>query len=309
MDRIVLRLPAIGRDASSSSFSEALLLLLLLVVAAVVSSFASSSITTTITTTTTTTISITTIVVAIVSLLLPLYAIVRRRIRLRRRVNAGECHVEHIVEITPLGVMLYSEFVVDDDDAPASATPHVDNNIDDAISHRGGKGGGGVVVGATTRRKRGRNRRRRRNHHRAYIPKSCILDVVVMEVVRSHRVYSSVVFRVSTDVDCGGRASSSSNDECGRECDDDNDYYVYDDDANREDAPDERRRRDVLRECIARRRRVSIVHAFEPLGRYDDNDECFAYETCLRLRDEISALLLHPPSSPHSSAPPWTKGG
>ena len=97
----------------------------------------------------------------------------------------------------------------------------------------------------------------------AFLPKSSIIDVVVLEVVWPHCVWSHVVFRVLDNGDGGDGDGGDSGDGGGS-------------------PPGDRSVRDLLR-----RGRVSVVPAFHPR-------ECrgmLTYEQCLRVRDEVGSLL------------------
>ena len=147
--------------------------------------------------------------------------------------------VEAAVEISPLGVQLVSVRGI-----PSSTAPGVEDATSSPSScgdccHPGYEGDVVRVV-------------------HAFLPKSSIIDVVVLEVVWPHCVWSHVVFRV---LDNNGP-------------DDD-----YDDGSA---SSGDRSVRNLLRKG-----RVIVVPAFYP-------HECrgmLTYEQCLRVRDEVEVLL------------------
>jgi len=160
-------------------------------------------------------------------------------LRLLRRCRRRSL-VEAAVEISPLGAQLVSVYGI-----PSSTAPGVG---EDATSSSSGDccypGCEGDV---------------RRVVH-AFLPRSSIIDVVVVEVVWPHCVWSQVVFRVLDDN--------------GPDDDD------YDDDGSASSG--DRPVRNLLRKG-----RVIVVPAFHP-------HECrgmMTYEQCLRVRDEMEGLL------------------
>ena len=196
------------------------------------------------TTTTTTTMPVAMIVCATMStmaaLLVARMASSSRRLlrRWRRR-----SLVEAAVEISPLGVQLVSVHGI-----PSSTAPGVEDAT--SSSSCGGCCYAGCEEDAV------------RVVH-AFLPKSSIIDVVVLEVVWPHCVWSHVVFRV---LDNNGP-------------DDDDDDY---DDGGSASSSGDRSVRNLLRKG-----RVIVVPAFYP-------HECrgmLTYEQCLRVRDEVGSLL------------------
>jgi len=195
----------------------------------------------TTTTTTTTTMPVAMIVCATMSTMAALLAArmasssSRRLLRRWRRRSL----VEAAVEISPLGVQLVSVRGI-----PPSTAPGVEDATSSPPScgdccHPGYEGDVVRVV-------------------HAFLPKSSIIDVVVLEVVWPHCVWSHVVFRVLDNIG------------------------PDDDDDDGSASSGDRSVRNLLRKG-----RVIVVPAFYP-------HECrgmLTYEQCLRVRDEVEVLL------------------
>lgn len=148
-----------------------------------------------------------------------------------RRLFSSRRFVEAAVEITPLGVQLVSIYGT------------CDNNTDKALSKRRGY----------------KNNDNIQYKVRAFLPRPKIVDVIVMEVVWPHCVWSQVVFRVLDEFDDDPSGESHSKD-CTSKV-----HSIH---------------------KLLEKNKVSIIPAYP--------EECrgmLSYEQCLRVQSEIEELL------------------
>ena len=203
-------------------------------------------------------------------------------IQTRNRFNSA------VIEISSFGVQLISFY--------GSGSSH-DNRNNDAAS-RDEKNV--LKIAYQKHNKRLLNKTRcKRQVFRAFIPRERIIDVIVMEIVWPHCVWSQVAFRV--DKGCGSFFVQSSKHHNGIEHDRrrrqhhtssfKDDAHVYDciqsKDGEKDTGTDDQfTTRSQSTQTLMKKNRVAIVPAFP--------DECrglLSYKECLRLQQEIERLL------------------
>ena len=207
-----------------------------------------------------------------------------------------------VIEITPFGVQLVS--IYGNNDRSHNDSNSTTQTITAAVLNEK------VSISATHNAEDNTHMHKRLTHNtiskrlvRAFIPRERIIDVIVMEIVWPHCVWSQVAFRV----DKGSESSLTIQSKCSEEVDNGIEYcrrrrlqevassdeehdnvHIQSNVEKCNDIDDQCASTSLNIQALMKQSRVAIVPAFP--------EECrglLSYIECLRLQEEIERLLGH----------------